>query len=144
MYALAQDLATAKSKQDVPAALRLFHPDMRLQTPAFGTDARGLAANERALRRFFATFPDYSVALEGYAARDGTLVSWGTVRMTMTGDRLGVNPNGRRAELPVTIRFGFRDDRIAGEWFGFDLATLCAQSGVSTDAVRATLFGGAP
>ncbi|MER6764052.1 MULTISPECIES: ester cyclase [Amycolatopsis] len=141
MVELARELAVAKSRRDVPAALRLMHPGMLLETPAFGTKARGLAENERALTRFFASFPDYQVALHGHAANDGTLVCWGTARMTMTGERFGVRPDGTRAELPVFIQFSFQDRLIAGERFFFDLAELCAQSGVSTDAVRRTLFG---
>ena len=141
MFELAQALAVAKSRQDVPAAVRLLHRDMVLETPAFGTMARGPASNEKALTRFFASFPDYDVALEGHADDGDTLICWGTARMTMTGDRFGVVPNGRRAELPVHIRFSFRDDLIAGERFFFDLSALCAQSGVSTDAVRRRLFG---
>src|SRR5215471_8398562 len=90
MFELARALAEAKSRCDLPAAMRLLHPDMRLETPAFGTDARGLAQNERVLRRFFASF---------------------------------------------------EDDLIASERFFFDLSSLCAQSGVSTDAIRRTLFG---
>ena len=141
MIELTRALAEAKSRQDVPAALRFLHPEMVLEAPALGSVARGLDANERALRRFFASFPDYDVTIEGHAATAEELVCWGTVRMTMTGDRFGVVPNGRRAELPVFIRFAFRDDLIAREQFFFDLAALCAQSGVSTDAVRGTLFG---
>lgn len=140
MIELAQALAVAKSRQDVPAALRLLHRDMVLETPAFGTRARGLAENERVLTRFFGSFPDYRVDLQGHASTDGTLICWGTVAMTMTGDRFGVVPNGRRAELPVFIRFTFREDLIASETFFFDLSALCAQSGVSTDAVRRKLF----
>ena len=45
-------------------------------------------------------------------------------------------PNGKRAELPVFIQFTFQDDLIASERFFFDLSELCAQSDVSTDAVR--------
>jgi predicted ester cyclase len=141
MFELAQALAVAKSRQDVPAAMRLFDPDMLLETPAFGTRARGLAENEAALTRFFRSFPDYSVVLQGHASNADTLICWGTVRMTMTGARFGVTPNGQRAELPVFIQFTFRNDRIAGERFVFDLSALCAQSGVSTDAVRQKLFG---
>ncbi|WKX68832.1 ester cyclase [Streptomyces sp. XD-27] len=140
MFELAQALAVAKRRQDVPASLRLFHPDVVLETPAFGTTARGLAENERALRRFFASFPDYDVDLHGHASDGDTLVCWGTARLTMTGNRFGVRPNGKRAEIPVFLQFTFKDDVIAGERFFFDLATLCAQSGVSTDAVRRTLF----
>ena len=142
MFELAQALAIAKSRQDVPAALKLLHDDMLLESPAFGTAAKGLAENEKVLTRFFASFPDYNVVLQGHAANDDTLVCWGTVQMTMTGERFGVPPNGRRAELPVFIRFAFKDDLIAGERFFFDLSDLCAQSGVSTDAVRQKVFGG--
>jgi predicted ester cyclase len=143
MFELAQALATAKSRQDATAALKLLHEDMLLESPAFGTMARGLAENEKVLSGFFASFPDYDVVLEGHAANNDTLICWGTVRMTMTGDRFGVIPNGRRAELPVFIQFAFKDELIAGERFFFDLSALCAQSGVSTDAVRRKVFGDA-
>jgi len=143
MFELAEKLAIAKSRQDVAAALTVLHPDMVLETPAFGTRVQGLAENERILRRFFMSFPDYHVTLEGRANSGDTLVCWGTARMTMTGDRFGGVPNGRRAELPVFITFAFRDDKIAHERFVFDLSELCAQSGVSTDAVRRKLFGDA-
>ena len=141
MLELAHDLAAAKSRQDVPAALRLLHPEMLLESPAFGTRVCGTAENERALTRFFASFPDYDVDLHGHASNSGTLVCWGTARMTMTGDRFGVMPNGRRAELPVFIQFTFKDDLIGSERFFFDLSELCAQSGVSTDRVRQKLSG---
>jgi predicted ester cyclase len=143
MFELAQALADAKSRQDLPAAMKLFHQDMVLETPAFGTTACGLPENERALTRFFASFPDYNVVLQGHAGNGDTLICWGTAQMTMTGDRFGVVPNGRRAELPVFIQFLFEDDLIAGERFFFDLSELCAQSGVSTDVVRQKLFGDA-
>jgi predicted ester cyclase len=141
MFELAQALAVAKSRQDVPAALKLLHRDMLLESPAFGTSARGLAENEKALTRFFTSFPDYNVVLDGHASNGETLICWGTVQMTMTGNRFGVAPSGRRAELPVFIQFAFKDDLISGERFFFDLSALCAQSGVSTDAVRQKLFG---
>jgi predicted ester cyclase len=141
MFELAHDLAVAKSRRDVPAALRLLHPEMLLESPAFGTRVRGPAENTRALTRFFASFPDYNITLRGHASNGGTLICWGTARMTMTGDRFGAAPNGRRAELPVFIQFTFKDDLIASERFFFDLSELCAQSGISTDAARQKLFG---
>ncbi|MEA2926756.1 MAG: hypothetical protein QOD25_3878 [Alphaproteobacteria bacterium] len=141
MFELAQGLAVAKSRHDVAAALKLLDKDMVLEAPAFGTRSRGLAENEAALAKFFRNFPDYNVQLEGHASNGQTLVCWGTVRMTMTGDRFGVVPNGRRAQLPVFIQFEFKNDLIARELFFFDLSALCRQSGVSTDAVRRKLFG---
>jgi predicted ester cyclase len=143
MFALAQGLAIAKSRQDVAAALTFLAPDMLLENPAFGTSVRGLPDNERALTRWFKMFPDYHVVLAGRANNADTLICWGKVQMTMTGGQLGVAPNGRRVELPVYIQFTFKDDRIASERFFFDLSELCAQSGVSTDLVRQKLFGSA-
>ena len=64
MFALAQALAVAKSRQDIPTALTLLHPDMVLENPAFGSRAQGLAENEAALARFFRSFPDYDVELQ--------------------------------------------------------------------------------
>jgi hypothetical protein len=37
MFELAQALAMAKSRQDVPAALKVLHPDMVLECPPFGS-----------------------------------------------------------------------------------------------------------
>lgn len=135
----ARSPGAAKSARDLPAALRLLHPEMSLATPASGTTAHGLADNERVPRRFFGTFPGHHVELDGHGNDGETLVCWGTARMTMTGDRFGAEPNGRRATVPVFIAFA--DDLIASERFVFDPAELCAQSGVSTDAVRARPAG---
>lgn len=140
MFKLAEALAAAKSQQDVPAAMKFLHADMLLESP-FGTSARGFDENRQALTRFFVAFPDYAVELKGHASNGSSLVCWGTALMTMTGARFGVTPNGIRARLSVFIEFTFKDDRIASERFFFDLSQLCAQSGVSTDAVRSRLFG---
>ncbi len=72
MFELAQALAVAKSRQDVPAALQLLHVDMLLESPAFGTMARGIAENEKVLTRFFTSFPDYNVVLQGHASNHDT------------------------------------------------------------------------
>lgn len=140
MFQLAQALAEAKTRQDVPTAMTFLHTDMLLESP-FGTSARGHEENRLALTKFFLAFPDYAVELKGHASDGNSLVCWGTVHMTMTGDRFGVTPNGNRAKLPVFIEFTFKDELIASERFFFDLSQLCAQSGVSTDAVRNRLFG---
>ncbi|WP_218581198.1 nuclear transport factor 2 family protein [Nocardia cyriacigeorgica] len=146
MFELAQQLADAKSNQDLTTAMRLLHPDVVLEAPAFGTITRGTTANEAALRGFFRSFPDYEVRLHGHAegidteTGTETLICWGAARMTLTGTWFGDIPNGARAEVPVFIQFTFADDLIAGERFFFDLSTLCSQSGVSTDTARRRLF----
>src|SRR5258708_13287483 len=83
MFELAQALAIAKSRQDVSAALKLFDADMGLESPAFGTRARGLKANAEVLTRFFESFPDYHVVVHGHSANGVTLTCWGPVQMTL-------------------------------------------------------------
>ncbi len=139
-FELVKTLGEAKSRQDVRAAMKVQHENMLLETPAFGSTVRGKAANAAVLEHFFQSFPDYNVHLEGYAGDGKYLLCWGTVCMTMTGRWFGLTGNGHQTKLPVFLRFTFKDDLIASEYFLFDLAEFCAQSGVSTDAVRAQLF----
>jgi len=140
MAGLVGKLAAVKSRQDTSAALALMHEDMVLDSPAFGTRVRGLTDNRLVLDRLFRAFPDYSVSLEGDAASPVAYACWGKVQMTMRGKRFGVSSNGRPAILPAFFLFGFRDGLITYERMMIDLASLCAQAGVSTDAVRAKLF----
>jgi predicted ester cyclase len=140
MAGLVAKLAAAKSRQDTSAALALMHADMVLDSPALGTRVRGLTDNRAVLDRLFRTFPDYRVSMEGDAASPFAYACWGKVQMTMRGERFGVSSNGRPAILPAFFLFGFRHGLITYERMLIDLASLCAQSGVSTDAVRQTLF----
>jgi hypothetical protein len=144
MLELATGLGEAKNRQCVEDALAFLHPDMTLYSTAWGTVARGKAANEAVLRHFFASYPDYNVSFEGHVADDENFVGWGTVRMTMAADARdagGFTPNGRPIELPAHIRMTFRDDLIFTEHFACDLAQIAAQSGLSIDAVYANVFG---
>jgi predicted ester cyclase len=146
MYALAASLGEAKNRQNVGDALTFMHDDIVLESPAWGVVARGKQENNEVLTHFFNDYPDYNVAFEGHVADETSFVGWGTVRMTMSAhasDARGLTPNGRRVEVPVTIRMTFRDGLIATEHFLCDLAQIAAQSGVSVDAVRANIFGAA-
>ena len=144
MHALALALGEAKNRQDVDTAVALMHDDMVLHSPAWGVVARGKADNAAVLRRFFHDYPDYTVAFDAWASDGTNLIAWATVRMTMAPHAhaaQGLRPNGRRIEIPAAIRMTFRDGLIASEHFLCDLAQICAQSGVSVDAVQRNIFG---
>lgn len=143
MVALVNELGAVKSRQDAGAAVALQHEAMRLVVPPMGAVVIGREANRQALTGFFQAFPDYRVTLEGHAQAGDGLVAWGKVTMTLATNRYGVDPTGRSASFPAFFRFGFADDLIASEYFLWDLAEACAQWGVSTDAVRASMFGAA-
>lgn len=147
MYELAAGLGAAKNRQDVAAALTFMHDDIELTSPAWGAVARGKEENAALLTHFFANYPDYEVSFEGYIADDERFVGWGRVRMTMAADASdakGLSPNGRRIEIPVTIRMTFKDDLIATEHFLCDLAQIAAQSGISVDGMWTNVFGAPP
>ena len=141
MFELAAALGEAKNRQNVEDALKFMHEDIVLYSPAWGVVACGKAENAEVLHHFFHDFPDYNVSFDSYVGDGENFVGWGTVRMTMANHAYGVAPNGQRVEIPVFIRMTFKDDLIASEYFMCDLAEICAQSGVSIDAVRQEVFG---
>jgi len=131
----------AKSQQDVEAALAPCSDDFVLDTPAFGTVARGKDEARAQLRVFFDVFPDYRVSVDGIAAERGSVACWGTAHLTFGGPFLGIAPTGRTAHVPFVSVFACDAGAVHGERFYFDLATLCAQIGVPvermTDALAA-------
>ena len=133
--ALVTMLAHVKSRQDVAAALEIYHPDGIMESPSMNSRAVGTASIQRHLESWFRMAPDYSVELGGAAVDGKTLASWGWISLTLHGAYEGQVPNGVRARVPVFILFGFKDKRIVWESFNFDLAALCRQSGVSAEAV---------
>lgn len=135
MARLVEALAVAKSRQDVEAAMEIYHPNGVLEAPSLTSMHEGGAQIRAALEGFFKRFPDYAVDLDSSAVSDDTLITWGTIHMTLSGRPGGQSPNGKRASLPVFILFRFADNRVVWESFNFDLATLCRQSGVTPDAL---------
>ncbi len=140
MLRIAEELASAKSRQDVAAAMRVYHPQGILEAPPFVSRREGADDIRASLERFFTLFPDYSVTLTQSAVSGETLIGWGEIKMTMTGRPGGQTPNGQRACVPVFILFKFRDGLVFWESFNFDLASLCQQSGVTIDAFFPTKF----
>lgn len=134
MVRLVAALADVKSRQDVEAAMAIYHPGGLVEAPPLGARCESAAQIRSGLKGFFAMFPDYSVELENQAISGDTLIAWGSVHLTLTRTPSGQTPSGKRATLPVFILFGFRDGRISFESFHFDLASLCRQSGVTLEA----------
>jgi predicted ester cyclase len=134
MCRLVTKLAEVKSRQDVQAALDIYHPDGVLEAPPFNSRQEGEEQLRAGLDGFFKFAPDYSVDLNGLAADGDTLCGWGTVRMTPSFSFNGATPNGKRVETPVFILFRFRDRRVIWESFNFDMADVARQVGLTPDA----------
>lgn len=135
---IVERLARAKSRQDVAAAMAIYHPEGVLESPCLGTRYVGPDI-EGAIAGWFAFAPDYEVQLDGHGLDNGTLCSWGRASFTPAFTTNGALPNGQRASVPVFILFQFKDGRICWESFHFDVAAVARQCGVEASAlVRAS------
>jgi hypothetical protein len=127
----------AEAARDIDGILTTFVPDPFLETNALGLRSEGRDAVRAAYEmQFFSAFPDLAPADEGMAFGDDTIVVWGTLRGTSSGDWLGVPAGGGTFAVPFANVVPFRDGMMAGEIIYFDLATLCEQAGVPLEAVR--------
>jgi predicted ester cyclase len=132
---IVRSYASAKSNQDLGAALALCSRDFRLETVCIGLATRDRDEAAQQLAVFFTAFPDYGVTLHGMAAEGTHVACWGDARMTFAGPFLGHAPTNKTAVLPYVAIFSCADAMLRGERFFFDLAALCRQIGLSQAAV---------
>ena len=136
---LVRSYGTAKSEQDIGAALAVCSEDFTIETVAFGLASRDRNETAQQLALFFQSFPDYAVTLDGFASGPGHVACWGRVRMTFDGDLLGIRATGKSADLPVVCVIRAQDGQLHGERFFFDLAALCEQIGVPVATISEAL-----
>lgn len=131
--------------RDLDSVVATFDEDCFLENVALGTRAAGRDAVLRSYEALFATFPDLSPTSEGEAYGDDLYVTWGTVRGTMTGAWLGIEPTGRSFTCAFVNVVPFRSGRMQGERIYFDLAAMCRGIGLAVDEVteRAAAAGAA-
>jgi predicted ester cyclase len=132
--AIVSELAFVKSRQDIKAALEIYHKDATLLCPPWQSSSQGRAQIEKKLVGFFRLVPDYAVELTGYAMAGDTLCTWGTIQMALSTTPRGDKPNGRKVSTPVFILFRFSEGQVIWESFHFDLADVARQSEVSAEA----------
>lgn len=136
MMALFRLHRNAEARRDYDAILETFADDCYLATAALGTRSSGREATRTAYVAYFTAFPDLTPEDEGFAFGDDTLVSWGHLRGTSSGDWLGIAPTGGTFDVPFTNVTTFVEGRMQGETIYFDLATLCEQARLPLQEVR--------
>ena len=133
MLALSSELARVKSRQNVEAALAIYHPDIELVSPSFESVSRGVVEAEKNLRVFFALFPDYHVTLADYACKGPLLLATGEVSVT---PRIPGHPCPR-VTVPVFLELWFEDERIIKETFFLDVRLICKRAGITPEQLQA-------
>jgi steroid delta-isomerase-like uncharacterized protein len=127
----------AEAARDIDEILDTFVEDCFLDTHPLELHSRGRAAVRTAYEGYFTAFPDLSPKDEGEAYGDDVMIVWGTLRGTSGGEWMGVPPSGGSFVVPFANVTPFRDGLMGGESIYFDLATLCEQTGLPLDQVRA-------
>ena len=127
----------AEAARDFDAIMATFVDDCYLETVALNLRIEGRTQARAAYEGYFTAFPDLTPDDEGFAFGDDVLVTWGTLRGTSTGEFLGVPASGRAFALQFVNVARFRAGRMAGESIYFDLASLCDQSGLPIEKLRA-------
>ena len=127
----------AEARRDYDAVMDTFKADCYLETVALGLRSEGRDAARAAYVGYFTAFPDLTPEDQAVAFGDDAMVAWGFLRGTSGGDWLGVPPSGRSFAVPFTNVARFEGDLMAGESIYFDLATLCEQTALPLDEIRA-------
>jgi steroid delta-isomerase-like uncharacterized protein len=138
MQGLFEQHREAELARDYDGILETFVEDCFLETKPLGIRSEGRAAVRRTYEEgYFSAFPDLAPDDVGSAFGDDVMVVWGTLEGSSGGEWMGVPPTGRRFSVPFANVTPFRDGLMEGETIYFDLATLCEQTGLPLDAVRA-------
>lgn len=127
MLALTKELARVKSRQDIAAALAIYHPDIELISPGFESTCRGQMEVKKGLLFFFALLPDYQVTLLSHACNGPMMLAVGEVSLT---PRIPDHPCPR-VSIPVFIEFHFNEERISKEIFGLDIGLICKKAAIT-------------
>jgi steroid delta-isomerase-like uncharacterized protein len=137
MQRLFEQHRDAEAARDIDAILATFVEDCFLETHPLGLRSEGRAATRMAYEGYFTAFPDLAPEDVGSAFGEDVMVVWGTLQGSSGGEWMGVPPTGGSFVVPFANVTPFRDGLMAGESIYFDLATLCEQTGLPIDDVRA-------
>ena len=120
----------AHDRLDATALAADYSDDCVVETPWAGAPLIGRAANEQALRTFFAAFPDLSLQTEGLLIDGEHVAQVGTSSGTDIGGFLELEPTGKAFRMPVVFLFTLKDGQIVRERRIYDYTGLLVQVGI--------------
>lgn len=129
--------AEAKNRQDVSAAVELFHPDGYYESVGLPGRVQGHEALTAFYTQFFQVLPDYQGEFDGRAFDGDTAVVWGRFTGTINAPLFDGASMGCRVEVPVTFVCTFRDGLVYSDTGYFDPAALYRQAGLQIPSIEA-------
>ncbi|MCA6111173.1 ester cyclase [Bradyrhizobium cenepequi] len=113
-------------RHDVTATVKTFeHP--RYEVPALGVVADGAEAVNRLLGALLAAFPDFQIERTAVHHADDAVIVECRLQGTQRGEWGGIEPSGKKMEVPAALIFLFDGDGLICERAYFDQATVVRQ-----------------
>lgn len=128
---IARDYFDAWNRRDFDHARSLLRPDY-IYSGGDGKQQKGPEAGIAVGQMYATAFPDGKLKIDRlYAAGDSVTVEC-TATGTHKGDLMGVEPTGRKVEVPVCTILELQDGKIRAERQYTDLLHVMRQLGVIT------------
>ncbi|MBT8257605.1 MAG: ester cyclase, partial [Bacteroidia bacterium] len=78
------------------------------------------------------SFPHYELLAEDYICEDDKVVVRARVKGVHKGDLMGIPPTGKTIDLPFTVIYKVKDEKIVKGWLYIDRMELMHQLGISS------------
>ena len=78
------------------------------------------------------SFPHYELVADDYICEEDKVVVRARVRGKHTGNLMGIPPTGRIIDLPFTVIYRIKDEKIIKGWLYVDRMELMEQLGISS------------
>jgi steroid delta-isomerase-like uncharacterized protein len=125
--AIVRQHAEAENRHDVEATIATFHhPRYEFN----GDPSDGEEAVRELLQGFMDGFPDFHADIGKLHHAGDAVIIEGLITGTHDGEWAGIQPTGRRVEVPIAAIFEFDDDRLLCEKVYMDFAAVLTQIGV--------------
>ena len=126
----------AENRRSIQGLLDTLCDEPVYKIMATGEEHRGKDAVAAFYGGLFEAVPDATFDLLNVYVSEEGVVEESVLRGTHRGTWLGVEPSGRKIELPLTIVFPMKNGAILGERLYFDAATLMRQLGASARPMK--------
>ena len=118
-------------RHDVAATVKTFkHP--RYEVPALGAVADGPEAVTGFLQTLLRAFPDFYIKKTAVHHTDDAVIVECRLEGTQRGEWVGIEPHGKKMEVPAALIFLFDDEELICERAYFDHATFVRQLAPAT------------
>jgi len=138
MLSVVSEHGRCERLNDVVGTMATMTEDCFQEHPSIGLRCEGQAACARYYdEALFTPFPDHGAEWQGMAMAQNAIVLWVRLYGEMKGAWMGLASTGRTFSLPLVVVVKFRGDRMVGETWYYDAATLCEQLGLERADVLA-------